>query len=283
MEPIGCAVTHEYGLAETLADLWSGIAAAAGTLRSTRSIRRRHRLPAADPRALMVNTDVLVDGIHFSDTTTAGGCGLACCSRQSLRPGRQRCGPDPGWNHCGTCCPRRDAVGLGGGGLPRNRLQRCRTVVFCSAETARREREDAGDHSLGSLRAPAAWLFPGQSCAWIVVTSGPHGLSRLGLGLLRNEVDPLQSVTLPEALKEQAIEQHQRPQPTLRCPQCAGALQATDFLEAGGTDSSDGSASSHRLPLCKASGCGAVFAKQNCLVQGMACRRPLGSLVPRRW
>ncbi len=95
-----------------------------------------------------------------------------------------------------------------------------------------------------------------------LVTSGPHGLSRLGLGLLLS--DPfLKSLELPQSLKEQAIKAHQTPIPALN------ALEKLIFCKpssspwrAAATDSSDGLLEAIEC-LCKSSKCTAIIEPQN--------------------
>ena len=73
-----------------------------------------------------------------------------------------------------------------------------------------------------------------------LVTSGPHGLSRLGLALL--ESDPLtNSYTLSTKLKSKAIQAHKRPTPPLiALKELLYCKPETLPWRAAGTDSSDG-------------------------------------------
>ena len=90
--------------------------------------------------------------------------------------------------------------------------------------------------TLGPLRLLRSAARPGD---WLV-TSGPHGLSRLGLALLHNE-PCLSGHALNGDLCAAATLQHQRPTPRLDALKRLIACKPTDLpWRAGGTDSSDG-------------------------------------------
>ena len=230
---------------------------------------------APDPRSLIVNTDVLVDGIHFSDNTTsaedAGWRAVAAnlsdlaasgvTSVDGITVGLVAPG-DTRWDwvegvYCGISSALKQFGGVLLGG-------------DCSAGTNRLLAITA----LGRL-GPLQLLRSGAEPGDVVVTSGAHGLSRLGLALLRQEVDPA-SAALNQALQERAIQQHRRPVPRfdalnslLRCK------PANLPWRAGGTDSSDGLIAAVQ-GLCRASGCGAVL-------QHSAIPRPNGWPQGERW
>ena len=215
---------------------------------------------APDPRALVVNTDVLVDGIHFSDTTTAAAdagwravaanlSDLAASGATSVEgitvglvaPGdTQWAWVEEVYNGIDAALTRFGGVLLGGD---------------CSSGSHRLLAVTALGR-LGPLRLLRSGAAPGD----LLMTSGPHGLSRLGLALLRDEVDPTSS-DLSAELQRQAIERHRRPMPRfdalnelLHCK--PGELP----WRAGGTDSSDGLLAAVQ-GLCKASRCGAVLQR----------------------
>ena len=64
---------------------------------------------------------------------------------------------------------------------------------------------------LGPLRLHRNAARPGD----VLVTSGPHGLSRLGLALLQNDPN-VRDIALCSTLRDQAITRHQRPTPRLK-------------------------------------------------------------------
>ena len=89
------------------------------------------------------------------------------------------------------------------------------------------------------------------------MSTGPHGLSRLGLALLQNQLEE----PVPADLRQRAIQAHQRPRPRL---DAIGALEASQPQgtpwRVCGTDSSDGLQRAV-LNLAHASGCGAQLQR----------------------
>ena len=210
-----------------------------------------------DPRQLLVNTDVLVDNIHFSDLTTSP--------------------TDVGWRAVATNLSDLAASGavavdgitvalVAPGSTPWNWVEdlyggisealNCYGGILlggdCSAGRQRLISVTALGR-LGPLRLHRADAYPGD---WLV-TSGAHGLSRLGLALLQGDPTLDGNSALTDALQHQAISHHRRPSPRL------DAL--TTLLEnkpehlpwrAAGTDSSDGLLAAVQA-LCNSSQCGA--------------------------
>ncbi len=96
------------------------------------------------------------------------------------------------------------------------------------------------------------------------VSTGYHGLSRLGLALLRSEDLPSKHQISPE-LKDKAIQAHKRPYPALK--ELKALISSKPFLtswRAAGTDSSDGIIESIR-GICQSSNCQAVLSKTSFL------------------
>ena len=97
-----------------------------------------------------------------------------------------------------------------------------------------------------------------------LVSTGYHGLSRLGLALLRSEELPTTDKISPEIIQK-AIRAHKRPYPALRELQalidCKPPLTS---WRAAGTDSSDGIIESIR-GICQSSNCQAVLSKSSLL------------------
>ena len=95
-----------------------------------------------------------------------------------------------------------------------------------------------------------------------IVSSGSHGLSKLGLAILKSETLPSE-VELSSLLVQKAIQAHKRPYPAMKALQ---ALKATKpkstSWRAAGTDSSDGLLESIR-GICQSSGCQAVLSKDS--------------------
>jgi thiamine-monophosphate kinase len=94
--------------------------------------------------------------------------------------------------------------------------------------------------ALGRLGAGAIRRGDGRAGDWLVST-GPHGLSRLGLALLQQELPAPQAMGLGETLRQQAIEAHRRPRPRLDAVETLARCQPPGSpWRVGGTDSSDG-------------------------------------------
>ena len=210
----------------------------------------------ADPRPLLVNTDVLVDGIHFSDaTTTAMDVGwravaanlsdLAASGAVEIE-GITVALVAPGctsWDWVdGVYQGISDALGQYGGSLLGGDCSRGEQRLLSITALGR----------LGPLRLHRNAARPGD----VLVTSGPHGLSRLGLALLHD--DPcVRDVALEPSLRDKAIARHRHPTPRLDEVQQLLACKPEHLpWRAGGTDSSDGLLSAV-AGLCSSSGCGA--------------------------
>jgi len=251
----------------------------------------------AEAGALVINTDVLVEGLHFSDATTAAadvgwraamanlsdlaamGCtevvgltvglvapastpwrwvegvysglteALSTCGGVLLggdcSGGGQRLlaitaigrlGPEPGWEAAGSGA-RREPKGTPAG----------------SKAEGGREPGPGGGEALG----PSGPIRRGDGRPgdWLV-SSGPHGLSRLGLALLQTPEGGL-AARVDGALGERAIRAHRRPQARLDAVRALIASRpAASPWRVGGCDSSDGLAAAVAV-LAAASGCGA--------------------------
>ncbi len=97
-----------------------------------------------------------------------------------------------------------------------------------------------------------------------LVSTGYHGLSRLGLALLKSEDLPSKEIISPKLFNE-SIQAHKRPYPALKALEalisCKPALMS---WRAAGTDSSDGLIESIR-GICQSSNCQAVLSKSSFL------------------
>lgn len=205
--------------------------------------------PVGATGSLVVNTDVLVEGIHFSEATT---------------------GPeDVGWRAAAANLSDLAAMGctevvgltVGLVAPPQTPWQWVEGVYEGLGEALRRHGGVllGGDCSSGSQRLLAITALgrlpgpqppPGQSQVAIrrcdgrpgdvLVSTGPHGLSRLGLALLQN--DPSLNAFEPDPdLRRRAIAAHRRPQPRLDVVKAVAACRPTGMpWRVGGCDSSDG-------------------------------------------
>ena len=219
-------------------------------------------LEESSGRELVVNTDVLVEGVHFSDATigardlgwraaaanlsdlAAMGCtGVAGITVALVAPG------DTHWSWVeGVYAGLNDALAIHGGSL---------LGGDCSSGRQRLLSITA----LGRLKAgKAIRRGHGQPGDWLV-SSGPHGLSRLGLALLLAELEPSVSADLSPSLREQAIRAHRRPQPRLDVVNALHRSQPAGLpWRVAGTDSSDGLAAA-AAAIASASGCGAQLQR----------------------
>ncbi|WP_269622082.1 thiamine-phosphate kinase [Prochlorococcus marinus] len=96
----------------------------------------------------------------------------------------------------------------------------------------------------------------------LLVTSGPHGLSRLGLGLLQSD-KLTNTVEIPESLKNKAIKAHQKPYPPIDSLKKLVHCKPPHLpWRAAGTDSSDGLINAVEN-LCTSSQCKAILEPNN--------------------
>lgn len=216
----------------------------------------------------VLNTDVLVEGVHFSEATTSGFdvgwraaaanlsdlAAMGCVAAWGLTVGLVAPG-DTRWSWVEAvygglqdCLEPHEGRLLGGdcsGGV-----QRMLAVTALGPLARTRSGEPAPirrcDGRAGDL----------------LVSTGYHGLSRLGLALLQEPRTPGIGEELDSALRDRAIAAHQRPRPRL---DAVAALHASQPLglpwRVGGTDSSDGLVAAVGA-VAKASGCRALLERQ---------------------
>lgn len=214
-------------------------------------------LSVAEGYSLVVTTDTLVDGVHFSDRTTSAadvGWRSAAANLSDLAAmGASPLGITVGLGLPGnlpvawveqlyqgmTACLNQFHTPIVGGDV-------CRSPVVTVAITA-----------LGTVLPDQAirrdLAKPGDA----ILITGDHGASRAGLELL---LHPELGHALSERERSQLIQAHQRPQPRLDIIaylQEARKLPAQgSFARIAGMDSSDGLADAV-LQICRASHVGA--------------------------
>ena len=213
---------------------------------------------AKDPRPLLVNTDVLVDNIHFSDTTTnpedvgwravvanlsdlaaSGAVEIEGITVALVAPSNTQ------WNwvngvYKGIIAALNEFGGVLLGGDCSRGKQRLLSITALGR--------------LGPLRLHRGNAKHGD----ILVTSGTHGLSRLGLALLKNE-QQIKNKRISTVLANKAISKHQHPVARLDALHELLDCKPNSLpWRAGGTDSSDGLIAAIK-GLCNSSGCGAVL------------------------
>ncbi len=212
-------------------------------------------------RSLIVTTDVLVDGVHFSDQTTApedAGWRAAAANLSDLAamgavplgitvglglPGTTAVSWVEGLYRGLTACLNQYDTSIVGGDI-------CRSPVISVAITAF---GDVDPQQI--LRRSAA--RPGDA----IVVTGPHGASRAGLELL---LHPELGHSLSASDRAALITAHQRPTPRfdvvkwLSSPSRFPTFAAPIAIAA--MDSSDGLADAV-VQICRASGVGAQIAR----------------------
>ena len=213
-------------------------------------------------KEILINTDVLVDGVHFSNETTSA--------------------EDIGWRAVATNISDLAASGVDqilgitvGLIAPPKTNWAWVNGVYKGINKALEKfggKLIGGDCSCGNQKVLAITaigtvgqlrLHRGNALDGdFLVASGPHGLSRLGLALLLN--DPLtKNNEITDHLKSKAIKTHQRPIPPLKALQALLNCKPKDLpWRAAGTDSSDGLLDALQN-LCSSSNCQAIIDPKN--------------------
>ena len=194
----------------------------------------------ASGKDLIINNDLLVDGIHFSESTTScidiGWKAVTTNFSDLASSGVEEiigitvgmvAPPDTRWQwveevYEGMKLALNKFGGHIIGGDCSNGIQKVLSITAFG--------------TAGNIKLHQANALPGD---WII-SSGPHGLSRLGLAILKS--DPLiKNSNIPASLKSKAIEIHQRPIPPLKALEMLKRCKPKDVpLRAAATDSSDG-------------------------------------------
>ncbi len=205
-------------------------------------------------KEILINTDLLVDGIHFTELTTSpqdiGWRATAANISDLVASGVHEIigitvglvvPPTTTWSWIeGVYEGISLALNKFGGKLLGGDCSCGKEKVIAITAVG----------TLGPLRLLRNKALPGD----YLVVSGPHGLSRLGLALLRSEEIP-KKILLKEDLKNKAIIAHQRPEPNLIALDTLKKCKPKNLpWRAGGTDSSDGLLEAVKN-LCKGSKC----------------------------
>ena len=210
-------------------------------------------------RALVVNTDVLVEGVHFSDSTMGPedlGWRAAAANLSDLAA--MGCGPVVGLT-VGLVAPEHTPWPWVAGvydGL-HQALKTYGGQLLGGDCSGGRQRLLAVT-ALGHLKAGPIRRRDGRP-GDVLVCTGHHGLSRLGLALLLQELEPYR---VPAELATAAISAHRRPSP--RFDAVAALVRSRPVgcpWRVGGTDSSDGLAAA-LAAVAGTSGCQAVLTRE---------------------
>ena len=236
---------------------------------------------------LIVNTDVLVEGLHFSEATTAPAdvgwraaaanlsdlAAMGCTEVVGLTVGLVAPASTPwAWVE-GVYGGLREALDAYGGvllgGDCSGGAQRLLAITAIGRLGACPG--PAGNHAAdqeaeaGTSRAATEPGFSARAVIrrsdglpgdWLVCT-GPHGLSRLGLALLQGDIAAEPAALLDPDLRARAIAAHRRPLPRLDAVRAlTGCRPAALPWRVGGCDSSDGLAAA-AAAIAASSGCAA--------------------------
>ncbi|MEB3333586.1 MAG: thiamine-phosphate kinase, partial [Cyanobacteriota bacterium] len=225
--------------------------------------------------ALVINTDVLVEGLHFSDATTAAAdvgwraavanlsdlAAMGCTEVVGITVGLVAPASTP-WSwvegvYGGLAEALKAFGGVLLGGDCSGGAQRLLAITAIGRLADASGREEAGsDGRWGSAGLGGVIRRgDGRPGDWLV-TSGPHGLSRLGLALLQAPKGPLAAgVAGAGGLAQRAIQAHRRPQARLDAVRALIASRPAGVpWRVGGCDSSDGLAAAVAA-VAAASGC----------------------------
>lgn len=209
-------------------------------------------------KKLLINTDILVENIHFSEETTSprdvgwkavssNFSDLACSGVEEIigiTIGMVAL-PNTQWHWVNEVYKGiEDALNVYGGNLLGGDCSTGQQKILAITAIGR----------AGELRLHRSNAMPGD----LLVASGSHGLSRLGLALL--QFDPcLEKYSLTEELKQAAIKSHKRPKPALKALKILKECKPSNLpWRAAGTDSSDGLLNAVQN-LCLSSKCQAVL------------------------
>lgn len=209
-------------------------------------------------QSLVVTTDVLVDGVHFSDRTTSPedvGWRAAAANLSDLAAmGASPLGITMGLSVTGntsvswvervyqglTDCLQQYNTEIVGGDVVRSPVVSLAITAFGQVAPSRVIRRNAAN--VGDA----------------IVVTGVHGTSRAGLELLLN---PEFGKALSESERSRLIQAHQRPKPRLDVLSTLRKILDSQLpITLAGMDSSDGLADA-LIQICRASGVGATIER----------------------
>ncbi|MEH2195420.1 MAG: thiamine-phosphate kinase [Nostoc sp.] len=216
-------------------------------------------LETAPEKSLVVTTDVLIDGIHFSNLTTSpedAGWRAAAANLSDLAamgasplgitvglglPGEVRVSWVERLYQGMTECLQKYNTSIVGGDVVRSPVTTLAITAFGQV------------HPNQIIRRSAAVV--GNA----IVVTGVHGASKAGLELL---LHPELGQDLKDTERTALIRAHQRPQPRLDVLPILWKILASPYpMPIAGIDSSDGLADAI-IQICRASGVGAVLERR---------------------
>ncbi len=215
----------------------------------------------SENKDLLINTDVLVENVHFkdsigtskdigwkaittnlSDLASSGAKGSTSFTVGLIAP------PTTKWHWLeGVYEGMQKALNEFGGKLIGGDCSKGKEKILSITAIS----------SIGPLKLHRSNALPGDC----LITSGPHGLSKLGLLLLNSKKANFFETIIPSSLKATAINHHLRPYPPIQSLRKLEVCKP-NYLpwRAAGTDSSDGLIEAIS-GICRSSHCQAVLNK----------------------
>jgi thiamine-monophosphate kinase len=218
-------------------------------------------------KSLVITTDMLVDGVHFSDRTTgpydagwrAAAANLSDLAAMGARPLgvtvalAVRADTAVLWveefYRGMTACLQEYHTPIVGGDVVRSPVVTVAITAFGEVECDRTIRRSNG------------------RSGWAIVATGVHGASRAGLELLLN---PEFGQNLEKGDRTSLILAHQRPKPRLDVLPVVWEILDSEGVLIAGMDSSDGLADAI-IQICRASGVGAKVDRQKIPIPNIFC------------
>ena len=213
-------------------------------------------------KSLLINKDILVENVHFSEqTTSAEDIGWKAITSNISDLASSGVGeiisisvglvapPSTSWEWVeGVYKGMEQALNKYGGKLTGGDCSKGKEKLLSITAIG----------SLGKFRMHRSNAIDGD----LLITSGPHGLSRLGLALLMSE-DINYLDQLPSNLKFQAIKAHRRPNAPIDALRKLEKCKPKELKgRAAATDSSDGLLEAIH-GICRSSKCQAILNKNN--------------------
>jgi thiamine-monophosphate kinase len=222
------------------------------------------RLDGGVGGSLVINTDVLVEGVHFSDRTTSpidtgwraavanlsDLAAMGCTAVVGLTVGLVAPGCTPwAWVE-GVYGGVQQALHTYGGEILGGDCSGGEQRMLAVTAIGRLGKPEPGAACGGPIRRKDG--HPGD----LLLCTGPHGLSRLGLALLQEPAGAVAG-SLPPRLRQRAIGAHQRPRPRFDAVEALISSRPNGMdWRVGGCDSSDGLAAAVAA-IASTSGCAA--------------------------
>ncbi|EAQ75749.1 MULTISPECIES: thiamine-phosphate kinase [unclassified Synechococcus] len=258
------------GLAPTLADLgeWElierlGAFAPPGQFADDAAL-----LDGRSERTLVVNTDVLVEGVHFSDATmTAADVGWRAAAANLSDLAAMGCREVLGLTVALVAPAATPWAWVEGVYQGLSAALGCYGGTLLGGDCSGGGQRLLAVTALGRLGADGPIRrrdgYPGDA----LVSTGPHGLSRLGLAALLQEIPTPPAAPnwrqAGPALLERAVQAHRRPRPRLDAVAAlASSRPVGSPWRVAGTDSSDGLAAALKT-LTQGSGCDALLERRD--------------------